>query len=458
VRADTLESSVEEEYIQANPRSAAMHKRQSVCVPSGVTHSTRSFSPFPLFVRQCVGARKWDVDDHEYVDYWLGHGSLLLGHAHPSVVAAVREQLERGFHAGGETELGCRWAELVCKLVPSAEQVRFTACGGEATQLALRIARTFTGKNKILKFQHHFHGWHDAVAVGMWPPWDLPYSPGIPPRVMEETLVVPCNDIAAVRAVLDNDMDIAGVILEPGGGFSDTVPIDPLFLSELRQVTRDRGVVLIFDEVVTGFRYSTGGAQQFFDVLPDLTTLGKVVGGGLPSGAVAGRAELMSLFAVENDSAEGRRRLIPHHGTWNANPVAAAAGVATLGLVSSQEPVEFARRRADDLREGLSELFGRLSLPAVAYGRSSIWRTSLGEGYRCLDGDFSNYVEEAEQLSRGWGTADAPLRRAMLLNGVDLMRANGFTSSAHSEDDIEHTIHAFERSIKRLRREGTLEV
>ena len=457
MQTQTAAAKLDAEYAQANPTSAALFERQAKVVPSGITHSTRAFSPFPLFIDRCVGARKWDVDRHEYIDYWLGHGTNLLGHAHPVVIAAVQEQLGRGFHAGGETEIGCAWAELVCQLVPSAERVRFTTSGGEATQLALRVARAATGRSKIVKFQHHYHGWHDAVGIGIAPPWEVPYSPGIPRATLGETIVIPCNDVARLREALEQDPDVAAVILEPGGGYSDTVPIDPTFLAQLPAVTHEYGAVLIFDEVVTGFRYAAGGVQEYFGVLPDLTALGKVVGGGIPSGAIAGRSELMNAFQDVESSGSGRRP-VPHHGTWNANPLAAAAGVATLTLVSTGEPAQVATARADALRSGLNELFSDISLPAAAYGRASIWKTMLGERPRILDGDFSNYVSDAEQLSKGWGEIDTPLRQAMLLNGVDPMRGAGFTSCVHEASDIDLTIEAFGLSIARLRDEGILAV
>ena len=452
---ETTHAKLDVEFKQANPTSAALFERQANVVPSGTTHSTRAFSPFPLFIDRCIGARKWDVDGHEYVDYWLGHGTNLLGHAHPAVMAAVQEQLSRGFHAGGETELGCAWAELICQLVPSAEQVRFTSSGGEATQLALRIARAATGKVKIVKFQHHFHGWHDAVGIGIAPPWDVPYSPGIPAATLGETIVIECNNVARLRETLDDNADVAAVIIEPGGGFTDTVPIDPAFLAQLPGITREHGVVLIFDEVVTGFRYAPGGVQEYFGVIPDLTALGKVIGGGIPSGAVVGRAELMGVFQ-EMGSGDAGGRPVPHHGTWNANPLAAGAGLATLKLVATGEPGEIATTRADALRTGLNELFSNRSLPAVAYGRASIWKTMLGERPRMLHGDFSNYVSDAEQLSKGWGGIETPLRQAMLLNGVDLMRVAGFTSCVHEASDVDQTIEAFDRSIARLREDGVL--
>lgn len=452
---EVAHASLDTEYAQANPKSAALFRRQSDVVPAGITHSTRAFSPFPLFIERSIGARKWDVDGHEYIDYWLGHGTNLLGHGHPVVMAAIETQLSRGFHAGGETELGCRWAELVCELVPSAERVRFTSSGGEATQLALRVARAVTERSKIIKFQHHYHGWHDAVGIGISPPWESPYSPGIPAATLGETLAIPCNDLDGLRTTLERNPDIAAVILEPGGGYSDSVPTDPKFLTELPALVHEYGALLIFDEVVSGFRYATGGVQEYFGVLPDLTTLGKVIGGGIPSGALAGRAGVME--ALNDSTNSPGSPAVPQHGTWNANPLAAAAGVATLELVATAEPVQIANARADELRTGLNDLFTSLSLPATAYGRGSIWKTMLGERPRILEGDFSNYIAEADRLHVGWGELETPLRQAMLLQGVDLMRGAGFTSCVHTRADVDHTITAYERAVVRLRESGILE-
>jgi glutamate-1-semialdehyde 2,1-aminomutase len=448
--------SVEADYAEANPRSQELYAAQQAVIPLGVTHSTRYMEPFPLFITACRGSKKWDVDGHEYVDHWMGHGSFVVGHAHPEVSAAIAEQLDKGLHAGGETELGLAWAEAVCELVPSAEAVRFTSSGGEATQLAMRVARAHTGMAKVIKFRHHFHGWHDGVGIGISPPWDVPLAPGISAGALNDTILLPANDIGVVRAALEQHPDVAAVMLEPGGGFSDTVPTDLNFLAELRELTQATGVLLIFDEVVTGFRYARGGVQEYANVLPDLTTLGKVLGGGLPSGALAGRADVMEMLASTGDPARDRRERIAHYGTWNAMPVVAASGVATLKLVASGELIEVANQRAADLRDQLNGVFEALGLPAVAYGRSSIWKTFLGERPRMLDGDFSNAPQESEQLALGWGALGDPLRKALLLEGVDVMRTQGFTSAAHSEDDIAKTADAFESAIKRLRDEGVL--
>lgn len=294
--AVTGQLSIEREYVLAHPQSARLFATQKAVVPGGITHTSRNFQPFPLFISAVSGSRKVDVDGHEYIDYWMGHGANLLGHGHPRVLHAISEQLSRGLHAGGENELALELAQLICELVPSAEQVRFCASGGEATQMAIRLARAFTGKDGVIKFEYHYHGWHDAVAFGIQPPFDIDWSAGLPRSAARNTMVAPFNDIAAVRSLLDQSQAIACIILEPAGAYNDTIPVDPGYLAALRAIASERNVVLIFDEVVTGFRYAPGGAQQYFGVTPDVTALGKVVGGGLPMGAVVGRADIMELL------------------------------------------------------------------------------------------------------------------------------------------------------------------
>ncbi len=451
------ELSIADEYVRANPRSRQRYEEQCGFTPGGITHYVRAFSPFPLFIDRCVGPSKWDIDGHEYVDYWLGHGAILLGHAHPAVVEAVRGQLAKGFHAGGETELGLEWAKLICDLVPSAEQVRFTACGGEATQMAIRLARVHTGREKIIKFHYNYHGWHDSVLTGVAPPFEIPFSPGIPRGVQDSMVLLPYNDIEAAKEVLEANDDIAGVILEPGGGFDDQIPSNPEFLRVLRETTRQRRVVLIFDEVVTGFRYAPGGVQEYFNVIPDITALGKIIGGGLGAGAVAGKAEFMGPLAHKPDPEWMRFKLVPHPGTWNSNPVTAAAGVATLKLVATGEPTATAINRTQQLCEGLNQVFQKHGLAAFAYGRSSIWKTCLGEPPKMISGDYSNFREESPQLFAGFGDLTDAFRKAMLLQGVDVMRTNGFMSAAHGDGEIERTVKACDRSLTRLKAEGTLD-
>lgn len=448
-------TSIDAAYQEANPRSAALFAEQRRHVPGGFTHMSRQLAPFPLFVERNQGSRKWDVDGHEYRDYWLGHGALLLGHAHPAVLSALQEQAAKGSHAGGESPLVVEWARLITEMVPSAELVRFTSSGGEATQMALRIARAATGRDRILKFQGCFHGWHDSVAAGVYPPYGVPLSPGIPAAVLEKTVAVPFHDLAAVERELEG-RDVAAVILEPGGPYNDTVPSDPAFLRGLRELTSAAGSVLVFDEVVTGFRYALGGVQETFKVTPDLTTLGKVIGGGLAAGAVAGRAELMELLAWRADPVWERGGMIPHPGTWNAAPIVAAAGVAALRTVRETGAVDRARELTDRLVDGFNAVFAELEVKAFAYNRASIFKTAPGEPPALVRGDFSAALEEQDRLAAGWGARGPSFRKALLLEGVDLMRTGGFLSSAHTEMDVDFTCSALERALLRLRAEDAI--
>ena len=293
-------SKIFDTYHAMHPKSAALYERARGVIAGGITHDGRHLKPFPVYVDHALGSRKWDVDGNEYVDYWMGHGALFLGHCHPAVVKAIQEQAPRGTHFGACHELEVRWAELVCKLVPSAEMVRFTMSGTEATHLALRIARAYTGHPKVVKFHGHFHGWHDGVVAAVNPPFDVPMSAGVPSQILDQLLLCPPNDIKAVDGLLQRG-DVAAVILEPAGGQSGTTPTIPGYLQELRALTERHNVVLIFDEVITGFRYAPGGAQQYFGVTPDMTTLAKIVAGGLPGAVTCGKKTLMSAMAHRGD-------------------------------------------------------------------------------------------------------------------------------------------------------------
>jgi glutamate-1-semialdehyde 2,1-aminomutase len=447
-------ATIEETFVQRYPKSRALFERQRELTPGGITHTGRALAPFPLFITANRGSRKWDADGFEYVDYWLGHGAMLLGHAHPAVVEAVVRQAPNGFHAGGESPLAVEWAELVKALVPSAERVRFVASGGEATQMAIRVARAYTGRDRILKFQATYHGWHDAVCLGVLPPYDVPFSQGVPKAIQETVTTLPFNDLDVVRQALDRYDDIAGVILEPGGCFDDTIPTDPAFLKGLRELTARKKVLLIFDEVVTGFRYAKGGAQEYFGVTPDLCALGKVVAGGLPGGAVVGKADVMEVLAWRPDPEWMRYRMVPHPGTWNSNPGVAAAGIATLKLVRDTDAVERARAQARKLVDGFNAVCQRLSVEGFAYTRSSIFKFRKGAPPRMLAGDYANHRAETDQLLAGWGPLAAKIRKAVLFEGTDLMRTDGFVSAVHTDDDIERSCRGLERALQRVRAEG----
>ena len=457
MRSDQRENlTIPDAYARTYTHSYDLHQEARAMLPGGVTHMARYFDPFPLYIDTCAGAHKWDVDGNRYIDYWMGHGAMLLGHAHPAIVEAVQQQVSRGTHAGGSTRLEIEWARLLTELVPCAERVKFTSSGTEATLLALRAARASTGKDIIIKFEGHFHGWHDYAMCGVNPPYDTPTSAGIPEAVQQSVLLVPFNDQAALTAALDSSDNIAAVIAEPGGSFDDTIPADPAFLTHLRQETARRGVVLIFDEVVTGFRYAVGGCQEYFNITPDLTTLAKVMAGGLNGGALVGRQAIMDVFEPAPHAAGQRTWTVPHPGTFNANPLSAAAGITALQILATGEPTKRAQEMTAMLIEGINEMLARHSVPGCAYGRASIFKTFIGaEAPRITRYDFSNVHDDTRTLVQGPPHVGV-LRQGTLLNGVDLMRAAGFVSEAHTSSIIEETVEAFERTIVRMQHEGFL--
>ncbi len=412
-------------------------------LPGGVTHDVRLAEPFPIAVARAQGARKWDLDGHELVCYVMGHGALLLGHGHPDVVAAIREQAARSLHPGGCHELECEWADLVIRLIPSAERVRFTASGTEASLLALRVARAATGRDKVVKLAGHFHGWHDQMATGSDPPFDRPDTAGLPSNLIASTRVVPADADALAEAL--SARDIAAVILEPTGAAWGTVPFDDGFLALSRRHADASGTLLVFDEVVSGFRWAPGGVQELTGVLPDLTVLGKILAGGMPGGAVCGRADLIDLLS---GPAAGLRR-VAHPGTHNAHPLSAAAGVATLSLASSGQPQAHADRLAASLRDELTAVFRRRGVAGRAFGESSTFHLMF------------DYAENPHALDAGTLKVSVPparlffaLQCAMLTEGVHLFHGSGFLSSAHGEREADLTIRAFATALEQLQMEG----
>ena len=438
----TKPSSVLDTYRALHPKSAALYERARAVIPGGVTHDGRHLVPFPVYVERAQGSKKRDVDGHEYVDYWMGHGALFLGHCHPAVVKAIQSQAALGTHLGACHELEVRWAELVCQLVPSAEMVRFTMSGTEATHLAMRIARAYTGRFKIVKFHGHFHGWHDGVVAAVNPPFDVPMSAGVPASTLEQLLLCPPNDIKAVDGLLQRG-DVAAVILEPAGGQSGSTPTIPGYLQELRRLTERHGVVLIFDEVITGFRYAPGGAQAYFGVTPDLTTLAKIVAGGLPGAAVCGKRPLMATMAHRGDPIWDRSQRVAQNGTFNSNPVCAAAAIATLEIVSDGALHARANKLGDELRARLAEAMKRAGAPGTAFGEASIFHVSF-EGKPGLAGFDSPRRGDLYHL----------LRCALLNNGIDSSNYHGWISAVHTEPDIERTVRGYEQALAAMAADG----
>jgi len=397
------------------------------------------------------------VDDNVYVDYWMGHGALILGHCHPEMVEAVQKQVALGTHFGACHELELEWAEWVKRLVPSAQQVRFTSSGTEATMMALRLARTFTGKGKALRFFGHFHGWHDFVAFGVKPPFDEPPPIGIHREVSEKAVLCAPNDIEAVERALSSDDDIGCVILEPTGASFGAVPTRPGFLEELREVTARHDVLLVFDEVVTGFRCAPGGAQEFYGVMPDLTSLAKILAGGLPGGCLAGREDVLEILAFKGDPEWDRVKKMPHHGTYNANPLSAVAGIATLKAIADGTEIAKANANAEQLRQRLRTVMRDRQIPWTVYGDFTGFKVLAG-----YDGgdDPADRIQAGQYDFRKLKAGSPDLARAfhsaLLLEGVDMSGWNGLTASTHTQQDLDDTVQAFDKALGRLLADGAV--
>ncbi|MBV8121879.1 MAG: aminotransferase class III-fold pyridoxal phosphate-dependent enzyme, partial [Alphaproteobacteria bacterium] len=393
-----------------------------------------------------------------YVDYFGGHGALLLGHGHPKVVAAVKQQIERGTHFGASHETEIAWAEWVMKLVPSAERVRFTSSGTEATLMAVRLARAFTGKSKIIRFKHHFHGWHDHMTSGYASHFDGSPTPGVLPGVAGGLLLAEQNDAEGLARLLEANNDVAAAILEPTGAHGAQIPIDPRFLTELRELTRQHGVLLIFDEVVTGFRVSPGGAQAEYGITPDLTTLAKILAGGLPGGAVTGRKDILDLLDFEITRAADREK-ITHQGTFNANPLSAAAGVAALEIVGTTDACARANRYAETLRRRINEVFEEERVPWATYGMFSNFHIFTNPDRRAIVPTRFDPLEQPTETL--FGKAQAGLvhkfRLATMVGGVDFSGSpGGVTSATHGDAELEDTIKAVRGALHMLKQEGEI--
>jgi glutamate-1-semialdehyde 2,1-aminomutase len=443
-----MTETIREAYIRKNPRSADLYPRFKGVFPTGVSHDMRVADPFPICMARGQGARKWDVDGNEYIDFGMGSASLLLGHAHPAVVEALIKVAPDGSHFGQPIEAELEWGERVHNLIPCADKVRFVASGAEATMLAMRIARGYTGKEKIIRWESHYHGWHDYVMPGSLPPFDQPASSGIPKGILESVIVLP-PALEALERTLSTNTDIAGVITEGSGASYGTVPLPPGFVAGVRQLTQQYGVVMILDEVITGFRWSPGGLQQKLGIVPDLCSLAKILTGGLPGGAVAGQDAVMQIVARTGDARRDRFQRVSHGGTFNANPYCAATGNAALKIAATGEMQNQADRMAERLRQGLRKIVDRQGVAACVYGEASTFHVYFGA--RSIEGFDANTLKNVP------GEVQNSFRQALQVRGVDLMsRCSGVLSGVHTEADIDEALAAFDGAIKAMLEEGLL--
>lgn len=411
----------------------------------GISHENRYAEPYPIYTSRAKGAHRWDVEGRKYIDFSMGSASLLLGHAHPEVVRAVQEQIAEGSYFASCHPLEVEWAELVKSMYPSVDLLRFTGSGTEATMLAIRLARAFTGRSRILRFEQHYHGWHDYVMYGMAAPYDRAASLGVPDEIGRLTTV--CSpDLNQVEEQL-RTKEIAAVICEVSGPNWGSVPLVREFLGPLKELGTRYGAVVIFDEVITGFRWSPGGMQAVVGVRPDLSTFAKILTGGLPGGAVGGRKDIMELLdpAVEFHR---RRPGVTHKGTFNGCAVVAAGAVTALKIVRTGEAQAHANAIAKRIREGMQTILEQHQVAGVSYGQASTFHVFFG---------IKNGVDSLtpaqirglpKEVVQGYQSG---LRK----RGIELMSyMGGVTSLAHTEADVSQFLSAFEDTVRELMSEG----
>ncbi len=422
--------------------SADLFKQAKEYIPGGVNspvRACRSVGCDPVFITKATGATLTDADGNEYVDFVCSWGPMIVGHAHPHIVDAVQQAAASGTSFGAPTPTEIDLARMVVEAVPSVEKVRFVNSGTEATMSAVRLARGYTGKKVVVKFDGCYHGHADSFLVKAGSgliTLGIPGSPGVPEEIVKNTLSIPYNDVDTLeRTLRDEDLQIACVIVEPVAGNMGCVPPKPGFLEKLRELTREMGIVLIFDEVITGFRLSYGGAQQYYNILPDLTCLGKIIGGGLPVGAYGGKAEIMNCVAPDGP--------VYQAGTLSGNPLAMTAGIATLKLLQQPRFYKQLEEKAADYADALKRIASATGI-AVQLNRVGSMMTGFFTEKPVTDFDSAMQADAARYGQH---------YRQMLGRGIYLAPSQfevAFISAAQSEKDLEKTLKMTEWSFKKL--------
>ena len=439
------------EYKAKTGKSAAWFERARGHLPGGVTGNVKFYKPYPVYANKADRGYLWDLDGNKYIDYMLCFGPLILGHGHPRVMAAVREQLERDGTTifGPPHEMETEMAERLNRIFPCAERVRFTNSGLEATLHALRVCRGFKRKNRIAKFEGHYHGCYDEALVSLTPseetagpyaaPQPVACSLGTSEYTLQSVQVLPFNDAEdSIRLLKAHKNDLAAVIMEPvQRGF---IASEPEFLKAIRETTEELDIVLVFDEVMSGFRMDRlGGAQTMYGVTPDIMCLGKIIGGGFPAGAFLGREDIMD---VVNPVTRGKDNRVFHGGTFNGHPTVLAAGMATMDVLEEPDTYPYLNRITDRLRNGLNDLFERSAFEALALGPGStfnvIFAKECATSYRdCMHFD----ARQREMFDYG-----------LLARGIHFHPDKPFyTCTEHTEDDIDQTLAAAEEVLKKMK-------
>ena len=429
-------------------KSKKLFEEAKKLTPGGVHSALRFFDPYPIFISKAKGAKIYDVDGNEYIDYHLAFGPVVLGHAHSSVVAAVKNQLNKGIIYGFSNELEVEVAKKIKKYVPSAQMVRFCNSGTEATYHAIRVARAYTKRWKIVKFEGAYHGWHDYVSVSSGPslrnagpresPISVPDTDGLSMEIAKNTIVVPFNDSEVLeKTIKKHKGDIAALITEPIlHGSATCIPPKKGFLKFLREITMKYDIVLIFDEVVTGFRHDLGGAQKLFNVTPDLTTFAKAMANGFPVAAVCGRKDIMELFKPT-----GR---VDYGGTFNGNPISMAATLATIRELEKDGMCQRLFNLGEKFRKQLNEIVAELKLRAQAVGFGSVFQLLFTEK---KIHDYRDTLASNTELFKKF-------QREMMSKGIFILpHANKrcHLSAAHTNEDMRYTMQNVREILKNIR-------
>jgi len=424
-----------EDYKSKTPKSKALHERAKKVLPGGVSYGIRFFEPYPFYTLRAKGSKLYDVDGNTYIDFWLGHTALILGHSPPAIVEAVKKQLENGTHYGTSHELEIALAEQVAKMVPNAQMVRFTNSGTEANMYATRLARAYTGRRKIAKFEGGWHGGYDALHTGVKYPFDMPESAGLTEGTLQDTIVLPFNDLEGVKEKLKGE-DLACIFVEPILGAGGGIPAEKDFLKGLREFCDEKGILLIFDEVITGFRVAPGGAQQYYSVKCDVAVFGKILGGGFAVGAFCGPKEIME--RIDSRLYE-RPRFSFHGGTFTANPITMTAGIETLKILEDGRLIKELNKLGDEVRRRLREIFEAENTEAQIVGASSLFNIHFTK----------NRVKNVGDVVKADRNRLVDYHLNLIANGVFLLPAHTeVLSTAHSKNDIEKLIFETERYVK----------
>ena len=413
-----------DDYVSKTPTSRTLYNRAKLVLPAGVTYGIRYFEPYPFFVAKARGSKLWDVDGNEYIDFWIGHTALILGHSPREVVKAVEKQLENGTLYGVSHELEVTLAEQVAKMVPSAEMVRFTNSGTEANMYATRLARAFTGRNTIAKFEGGWHGGYDALHIGVKQPFDLPESAGLTRGALQDTILLPFNDLEGVEKRLRNEHP-ASIVVEPMLGAGGGIPAEKEFLRGLREFCDKSDILLIFDEVITGFRLAPGGGQEYYGVKPDITVLGKILGGGFPIGAFCGSRKIMKRLDITTYK---RPHYSFHGGTFSGNPITMTAGLATLKILEDGKVTTRLNRLGDKIRTTIQQVFDKHGIDVQMVGAGSIFNTHFAK--EPIRDAFAAFRADKKKLFN--------YNMALMTNGVFFLPTHAQAlSTAHSKADIE---------------------